>query len=164
MIVCDTNILSTFARVGILELLFKLFPNHEFVIPPAVYKEINEAIQRGLLFLETVQTRVDAGQICLLALTSEEEVERKNLPRSFGLGEAEGVAICTRQDAVFLSNDKRVRNYCQERGIEVYDLIRLLRALWENKIVSRHKVHKIVNNIERLEEIVFKNKKDIFKD
>ncbi|MCI0693944.1 hypothetical protein L0337_18300 [candidate division KSB1 bacterium] len=164
MIVCDTNILSTFARVGILDLLFKLFPNHEFVIPPAVYKEINEAIQRGMLFLETVQTQVDSGQICVLALTSEEEVVRKSLPRSFGLGEAEGVAICIRQDAVFLSNDKRVRNYCQEHGIAVYDLIRLLRALWENKIVSRHKVHKIVNNIERLEEVVFKNKKDIFKD
>jgi len=162
MIVCDTNILSTFARVGILDLLFQLFPRHDFVIPPAVYTEINAAIQRGLLFLEMVLTQVDIGKIRLSTLTPEEEFERRELPASFGLGEAACVAICIRQSAIFLSNDKRVRNYCQGRGIEVYDLMRLLRALWENKIVSKQKVHKIVNDIERSEEVVFKNRKDIF--
>jgi len=102
MIVCDTNILSTCARVGILELLFKLFPK------------------------------------------------------------LEGVVICARRNSIFLTNDKRVRNYCQEHGIEVYDLALLLRTFWRKGVVSRKEVQKIVSDIERLERMVFKNKQGIF--
>jgi predicted nucleic acid-binding protein len=163
MIVCDTNILSTFARVGVLKLLFKLFPKHEFVIPKAVYEEIMEAVRYGATFLYSVLALVDSGQIRLLSLTPEEERDKSTLPQSFGPGELEGVVICARRRSIFLTNDKRVRNYCQEHRIEVYDLVLLLRTLWRKGAVSRKKVQKIVSDIERLEKIVFKNKSDIFK-
>jgi len=62
-----------------------------------------------------------------------------------------------------MRNDKRAKNYCQEHGIEVYDLVRLLRALWKENIVSRKRVHQILSSIEQLEQIVIKNKNEIFK-
>jgi predicted nucleic acid-binding protein len=164
MIVCDTNILSTFARAGEMELLFKLFPKHEFTIPPAVYEEIREAIRRGIAFLDSALTVIDSGQILLFPLAQEEKIETKNLPESFGLGESEAVAICIRRRAILLTNDKRVRNYSQTHGIEVYDLVRLLRALWTEKVVSRQRVQKIVAKIEQLEKIVIKRKDEIFKN
>jgi len=163
MIVSDTNILSTFARADELGSLFKLFPKHEFATPPAVYEEIKEAIRRGFVFLETVLKLIDSGPIRFLTLTPEETLESSRLPESFGAGESEAVAICIRRNAILLSNDKRVRNYCQTHGIEVYDLVRLLRALWKEKVVSRQKVQKIVTKIEQLEKIVIKNKNEIFK-
>jgi len=162
MIVCDTNILSTFARVGALKLLFKTFLTHEFIIPGAVYEEILEAKRSGLAFLHSGLALVDSGQIHLLSLTPEEERLKSTLPDSFGPGEAESIAICIRRKAIFLTNDKRARNYCQKNGIEVYDLILLLRALWRKKVVSQQKVQKIMSDIERLENMVFKNKQDIF--
>lgn len=164
MIVCDTNILSTFARIGALEWLFKLFPKHEFTIPPTVYEEIREAIRRGIAFLDSVLTAIDLGQIRLFPLAQEEKIETRSLPESFGLGESEAVAICIRRRAILLSNDKRVRNYCQTHGIEVYDLVRLLRALWTEKVVSRQRVQKIVAKIEQLEKLVIKRKGEIFKN
>ncbi len=163
MIICDTNILSTFARVGVLKLLFKLFPKQEFFIPKAVYEEIMEAIRHGAAFLHSVLALVDSGQIHLLTLTFEEARDKTTLPQSFGSGELEGVIICARRSSILLTNDKRVRNYCQEHGIEVYDLVLLLRTLWRKKVVSRKVVQKIVNDIERLERLVFKNKSDIFR-
>jgi predicted nucleic acid-binding protein len=162
MIVCDTNILSTCARVGILELLFKLFPKHEFAISKAVYEELREAIRHGARFLHSALALVDSDQIRLLSLAPEEERDKSTLPRSFGPGELEGVVICARRNSIFLTNDKRVRNYCQEHGIEVYDLALLLRTFWRKGVVSRKEVQKIVSDIERLERMVFKNKQGIF--
>jgi predicted nucleic acid-binding protein len=73
MIVSDTNILSTFARVGVLDLIFKLFPRHQVAIPKAVYEEILEAVRRGCVFLHSVLTHIDSGHIHLLRLTPEEQ-------------------------------------------------------------------------------------------
>ncbi len=163
MIICDTNVLSTFARANESGLLFKLFPKHELAIPQAVYEEISEAMRRGFTFLESALQFVDSGQIHLLTLTAEEKIECTALPKSLGRGESEAIAICLRQRAILFSNDKRARNYCHAHGIEVYDLVRLLRALWKEKIVSRQRIQKIVTKIEKLENIVIKNKNEIFK-
>ncbi len=163
MVLCDTNILSSLARVGALDLLFKLFPHDQFALPQAVHQEIIEAVRLNFTFLESVLASTNAGRILILSLDREEENAMMNLPKSFGLGESEAVAICARRGAVFLSNDKSVKNYCQTHGIEVYDLPSLLRALWKNKVISRQKVQKIVNDMERLEGMAFKNKERIFK-
>lgn len=98
-----------------------------------------------------------------MTLTPEETFKKTRLPESFGPGELEAVALCIRRNAILLSNDKRVRNYCQTHGIEVYDLVLLLRALWKEEVVSRGRVQKIVKKIEQLEEIVIKNKNEVFK-
>lgn len=163
MVLCDTNILSSFARVGALDLLFKLFPQHQFALPQAVHKEIVEAVRLNFTFLESVLKLIDADSISILGLARAEESDMINLPKSFGPGESEAVAICARRRAIFLSNDKSVKNYCQTHGIEVYDLPSLLRALWKDKIISRQKAQKLVNDMERLEGMVFKNKDRIFK-
>jgi len=163
VVLCDTNILSSFARVGALDLLFKLFPQHQFALPQAVHKEIAEAVRLNFTFLDSVLALTDAGRILILSLVREEEEDMMNLPKSFGPGESEAVAICARRGAIFLSNDKSVKNYCQTHGIEIYDLPALLRALWKSKVISRQRAQKIVNDMERLEGMVFKSKDRIFK-
>jgi predicted nucleic acid-binding protein len=105
-----------------------------------------------------VLSLIGSAKISVLTLAHSEEQYMVNLPKSFGPGESEAVAICAQRGAILLSNDKRVKNYCQTHGIEVYDLPSLLRALWKNKIVSRQRVQKLVSNMERLEGIVFKDK------
>lgn len=163
MVICDTNILSSFARIRELTLLFKLFPKHQFALPQAVHADILEAVRLNFTFLEPVLELIDSARVLAVSLTPDEGQAKMNLPKSFGPGESEAVAICLRRDAIMLTNDKRVRNYCQVQGIEAYDLPSLLRALWKNKIVSRQKVQKIVSEMERQEGLVFKNKDRIFK-
>ncbi len=137
MILVDNNILSTFCRVGQLALLFRIFPKDTLGISPAVYDEAVEAIRLGCAFLEVVPRMVSEGQLQIIPLTSEEISAKHSLPRSFGAGDAESVIICrTRQDTL-LTNDRRVRNYCRAEAIPVFDLPQLLRALWENGVVSK---------------------------
>ena len=49
MILIDNNILSTFARVDQLELLFRLFPKDSLGVPPAVYDELIEAAENMVI-------------------------------------------------------------------------------------------------------------------
>ncbi len=163
MVLYDTNILSSFARVGAFDLLFKLFPQHQFALPQAVHNEVTEAVRLNFKFLQSVLALIASSKILVIIPNPKEEQDLMNLPSSFGPGESEGLAICARRGAIFLSNDKSVRNYCRTHGIEVYDLQSLLRTLWKNKVASRQKVQKIVSDMERLEGIVFKNKERIFK-
>lgn len=163
MVLCDTNILSSFARIGALDLLFKLFPWHQFALPQAVHSEVAEAVRLNFKFLEPVLNLIALGKVAVVSLNSQEAQDLMNLPNSFGPGESEAIAICARRNAIILSNDKAVWNYCRAHAIEIYDLQSLLRSLWVNKIVSRNKTQKIVLEMERLEGIVFKNKERIFK-
>lgn len=63
MIICDTNILSTFARAVELDLLFKLFPKQDFAVPPAVYEELKQAMQHGFAFMQSALKLIDSGLI-----------------------------------------------------------------------------------------------------
>ena len=48
MILADTNILGTFARVGALDLLFDLFSRDELGVAPAVYAELLAGVREYL--------------------------------------------------------------------------------------------------------------------
>jgi len=51
MILLDTSILSTFARVDSLDLMWALFPDDPIGVTPAVFREIAEAVAQGRSWL-----------------------------------------------------------------------------------------------------------------
>ena len=53
------------------------------------------------------------------------------LPRTLAAGESESMAICKRLNAIFVSNERRVKHHCQTNGIRCINLAEILRALWE---------------------------------
>jgi predicted nucleic acid-binding protein len=163
MILVDNNILSTFARVGQLELLFQLFPKDTPGVPPAVHDEMMGAIRLGCVFLEEAAEMVQNGRLQIVPLTSAEIAARQNLPASFGAGDAECVILCQTRGDTLLTNDRRVRNFCRTEGVAVFDLPQLLRALWENGILSKRRVRRLVDEMEVAENMVIKNKEAIFK-
>lgn len=164
MIIIDTNILSTFSRIDQIFILFKLFPKEKLAITSAVYDEMIEAIISGFSFMEKAKSLIDTGSIQLITLNVDEVLAKQDLPTSFGSGELECVTICKHRSYILLTNDKRVRNYCKSENITVYDLPMLLRAIWENEILSKEKVRQLVIEIETKENMVIKNKDLIFKE
>lgn len=163
MILVDNNILSTFARVGQFELLFQLFPKDNLSIPPAVYDEMMDAIRLGCSFLESILETTQNRRLQIVPLTPDEVTAKQNLSLSFGAGDAECIIICQRRGDTLLTNDRRVRNFCIAEGIEVFDLPQLLRALWENGILSKRRVRRLADEMEVAENMVIKNKDAIFK-
>jgi predicted nucleic acid-binding protein len=108
---------------------------------------------------------IHSGQeLDLLELTRPEILSVKDLPGSLGAGEAESIALClSRPGTHFLTNDKRARSFCRERGIPCLDLPGILRALWVRKAIPKKKVRELVRRIETEQGMVIKNKDQIFK-
>ena len=165
MTVADTNIVSSFARVGALPLLLRLVEAKHIYVTPGSYQELRRAVEAGCAFLEPVLAAIpSAGDLDLVELTRHEIFAVANLPTSLGLGEAESIAVCLHRPGTrMLTNDKRARNICREHGIPCLDLPAILRALWVRKILSKKKVALLIRQIETEQGMVIKNKDQILK-
>ena len=118
MIVLDTSIISTFALIGAMDLLYALFPNDDLGVTPAVYTELVVGAREGRQFLQAAVEQVESGRLKLFVLTAEEFMQRLRLPTSLGSGEAESIGLCQSRGAAFVTNDRRARNFCRSEGIE----------------------------------------------
>ena len=161
MILVDTNILGTLARVERLELLLDLFGQDEIGVCQAVYAELLAGTREGREFLQPAVNLVEEGRIKLVALTADEILGRQKLPSSLDSGEAESITVCQTRGAALLTNDRRARNFCLDEGIEVFDLIDMLRALWKLRVCSKQEVSQLVSDIERREGMVIKHQERI---
>jgi predicted nucleic acid-binding protein len=162
VILPDTNILGTCARVGALDLLLALFAEEDICIVPAVYAELIVGMREGRQFLQRAIELVENGKLILFTLTTDEVVQRLRLPASLNEGEAECIAVCNSRAAAFVTNDKRARNFARSLGIEVFDLIEVLRSFWRLGVCSKRRVRQLVADIETKEGMVIKHKEQIF--
>ncbi|MBI3923246.1 MAG: hypothetical protein HY318_17630 [Armatimonadetes bacterium] len=158
MILVDTSIWGTFARVNALEALFDLFGLQALGLTPTVLAELRAGADGDAPFLNAVTEAVEGGSIRLVPPTPEEILAQDGLPSSFGSGERESIAVCRTRRAALLSNDKRARNFCRETGIAVYDVADLLRALWLHRVRTRSEVRQLLEAIEAEEQMVFRNR------
>src|SRR5439155_2204181 len=104
MILVDTSILSTFARIEALPLLWELFPSRSLAVTPAVFREVLEAIAQGCAWLADLPDLVKTGRIQLVAPTPAEILAGEALPESLGRGEREAIALCQAHRWAFLTN------------------------------------------------------------
>jgi predicted nucleic acid-binding protein len=57
VIVLDTSIISTFALISAMDLLYALFPNDDLGVTPAVYTELVIGAREGRQFLQAAWNR-----------------------------------------------------------------------------------------------------------
>ena len=166
MIIADTSILSTFARIQRLDLLFAVVETTVIHLPPAVQNEITFGLQKGLHFLQPIIDALTAKtQFHSIELTAEEKRLMLSFPKALNAGEKEGIAIClARTDNKFITNDKRAHNFCLANNILSLDLKRILRRLWKNGYCSKPEIRKLMEDIESSEPgMVIKGKYEILK-
>lgn len=162
MILSDTNILSTFAKVGQLSLLLRLFVGDQIGIVPAVYEELQDGVSKGYVLLQAIVELVQQGHIALLVPSAQEVFEMGLLPDSFDAGERETMAVARSRGYRILTNETHVKNWCKRTGIGYWDLPGLLRALWRTNLLTREQVQGLIEQIEIRDRIVFKNREQIF--
>ncbi len=73
MILVDNNLLSTFARVGQLGLLFQLFPKDILGVPYTVHNELMNGIRLGCTFLEPAAEMIQKGQFQIMRKECNEQ-------------------------------------------------------------------------------------------
>lgn len=164
MIIVDNNILSTFAKIGRLNILFQLFPQTKIGIVPAVYNELRIGVRKGHVQLKQVMEMVQQKSIRLITLTEAEIFLKPTLPVSFDEGELESVAVCKSRKVTFLTNEKSVKNWCIKEDIKYADLPDLLRACWQSTVMSKKEVKSLIEDIEEKDNITFRSKEEIFKE
>jgi predicted nucleic acid-binding protein len=166
MIVADTNIISTFARIKRLELLLKVAETDALHLAPAVVKEIEVGLRKGLDFLQPVVDGLAGGTgFYSLDLTPDEKSMVDALPGSLNAGEKESIAICSkRAGGKLLTNDKRAHNYCRANLIPSLDLKLILRQLWKASHCTKEEARSLMEEIEKSEPgMVIKGKDEILR-
>lgn len=152
MIVFDTNILSTFAKIQRLELLHKLFVKQQLVMIATVKKEIRASHQDYAKNI--LQDTLFKEQI----LTQEEKLFASTLPKTLGLAERECISVCKHRKFVFITNDFHAVKCAEINEVVVLDLLTVLISLHKFQILTKTKVKEMVTLIEKAENTVIKGK------
>jgi len=79
-------------------------------------------------------------------------------------GEAEGMSIAKNRNAVFLTNDRKVVNLCEEKKIMVLDLKDVLKQIARENLVDKKEMSHILDEIERIENTLIKEKDEIIEE
>lgn len=164
MLLADTNILSTLAKVNRLFLLFQLFHDERVGVVVAVYGECVEGVNRGYVALQSVLDLIREGRIELVTPTASETRAKAGLPPSFDAGERETIAVASSRSNQILTNERHVGNWCHRSGIGCWDLGGILRALWRHDILTKQQVRDLIVEIEAKDRVVFKNMDQIFQE
>ncbi len=162
IVLVDTNIISTFAVIDEMEFLIEVLDSDKLFISKNVEAELERAVISGHRFIKPLFKMIEGGIIEVVTPTRIETTWSDGLPSSFGSGERDSIAICKQRNGIFLSNERKVRNYCQRNEIPCLDLPILLRRSWRAGVRSRQEVTKMMVRVEKEDNIFIKNKEAIF--
>ncbi len=163
MVFIDTDILSIFAKIQRLPLLFTVFDQDVLNIATAVENEITIGVSKGFPFANALVELQAKGRLRTHHPVTVDEEFMLSLPHTLGAGERESMAICKRLAALFASNERRVMHHCQTYRIRCTNLDEILRALWELKILAESDVRKVITEIETKDSLKFRSTATIFK-
>ena len=72
------------------------------------------------------------------------------------------IAVAQARGYKILTNERLVKNWCRQAGIQYWDLPGILRALWRTHLLTQEQVRSLVTQIEAKDRIVFKDQEYIF--
>ena len=139
MIVADTDFLSSFLKIGELELVFKVFKTKEIVITEAVYNELKEYPVFDLLlpYFSAKENKIIV-----------KKVSAKNFPEQLGNGERESIVIAKANKAKLLTNDGVAGRYAEKFGVKVIDIPAFLFYCKEKKNLNTSQLKMIISNLK----------------
>jgi predicted nucleic acid-binding protein len=157
MILIDTCILSSLAKIDKLSLLDILFKKHSCYITPSVLNELEANKIAGFKFFEKIMTLVSftytKNKICVLLPDSHELEEAYELKKKYKLGlpDCECIILAKSKNAILLTDDAYMGKVAFQVGIErLYDLKSLLEAnIIEGIIQSREGLEIIIENLKQ---------------
>jgi predicted nucleic acid-binding protein len=142
--IADTDILSTFGKVGRIDLLLDLFQH--LYVAPAVSQELRRAERMGFPWVARIRQVVEG-----LPLTDREcaEVERLvDLYPQLGSGEIERFVLAQTPRLLCLTNDRQAKTVASLLNLSYLDLEELLRALKNRGILTTEALAILIGHIE----------------
>ena len=139
MIVSDTDFLSSFAKIGELNLLFSILNTNEIVVTNAVYSELKESPVFDLLlpYFSAKEKKIII-----------KKVSAKNVTEHLGLGESESIALAKENRAKLLMNDKVAGKYAEKCGVKVIDIPAFLFYCKEKKVLNASQLKTLISRLK----------------
>jgi len=153
MIIIDVYILSTFAKMGELDLLIQLFSPRKMKITSKIQNELSVPMDYGYSFPKTI-----FGKIETLFPGPEDcaGFDQFQLRQKLGSGEMEAIMICKTKQLPFCTNDTQAQNIAREFGIEVISLQAVLKALWKKKLRKKSEVRNLIDQMKLVDNLYIK--------
>lgn len=157
-ILCDTDIMSTLAKVDELEILEAVFPDHKFVITEYVRDELIRSKEEGFDFPDKI------FQFSETTTMDENELEVYESKSSFEISKTDmkNLIIAKNRDVPLLTNDSKLYNTAVEKEVKSYDLRQMLKAVYEEKVLSEQSVRDIITKIEQKDNTKMKDVESLF--
>lgn len=155
--IADTDILSTFGKIGRMDLLRRLFQTVH--VAPAAHGELLKAEQVGFGWVASVKQAVE-----LLPLTESESRQADQLFTSYpqlGRGEIESFVLAQTHHLLCLTNDRQAKEVSKALGLPYLDLEEILRALKVRRILTTEALAQLIEQIEEKDHTRIKAKAQI---
>ncbi|WP_233357414.1 hypothetical protein [Halococcoides cellulosivorans] len=151
MTLVDNNVCSSLAKIDRLELLPTVFES--VATTPAVVEEFHRDEVSGYAFVDRID-EVEAHAGGWLDTITPTETERTRtdeiLDRSLSRVDAQLIAIAEVRDERLLTDDGHVHTIASHRGVEIVDLVVLLRAACErDAITSAEELRTVLADLRR---------------
>ena len=158
IVVSDSDVLSMFGKVGVVQHLKQLFG--EICIPPAVYEELIRAKEIGFEFVDELIVKVR-----ILNLSEKEYSEFVRLTEDekyLHSGELQGIVLCKHRNGVLLTNDKKAKNFCKSNNITYFDAKGILRAFYKKEVLKEGGIKDLAKEIEEKDNTRIKDFNGVF--
>jgi len=74
----------------------------------------------------------------------------------------EGIAICKHRAYIFVTNDRGAKNICDSHAVRFIDLSMILTYMLVKELLTAHELRQLIDEIERTDRVVIKDKEAIF--
>lgn len=161
-LLCDTDILSLFAKVERLDLIREAFPQPKFLISESVHDELLFSVEEGFDFPRSI-----FGMVEVTGLSKKEETiyrERREKPKYLTISKADlkTLVIASERSFPILSNDGKLLELADEEGILALDIYDVFKILFRKNRLSEKEIREILSEMEKEDNAFFKNKEIIF--
>ena len=145
-VIVDTDFLSSFLKIGRLELVKEFFGLDKIHIPVAVLYEIAKT--------DLITDLLDKHWILVKRVNNAYliEMERDLWFASLGSGEKECMVLCRQfQDSILLISDKKAMRVAGKNRISVLNIPALLLACKEAGVLERDEIAVIVRDLKKMD-------------
>ncbi len=168
MIVPDTSIFSSFAKIEYLDLVRDIFPDEDVIICSAIMKELMVSKEKGYEFVDRItdhiayqEDEMTKDKWLLLRYPDERvlgEIDKifKKYP-FLHFGEIEAIAFTKIHNSVLLIDDRRGWSVAMEQNIEAFTLPAIIQYVKVMGINSVEEIQKIIHLLEMKDHYRFKD-------
>jgi len=160
--ICDTDLLSAFAKVNELKLIKKVFPEKKFIISESVFDELLYSLEEGFDFPERIFDMCDITSLKQKEIEMYKRWRKKSKFLTISKADLRTLIIGKSRGIPLLSNDRLLLQFADKEGVLALDIYDIFKLIFKNEILSEEEIRDILTIMEEKDNTRFKDKEKIF--